>query len=103
MSVWNDLGSGYRFSFTCWKPDRDLNPQYSGVPDVDRWGARIECPHGPEFGGHVTFDGPVQRLLVPDSAMWAVQSFDPLTISPSVLMVLCKCHGFITEGRWNKA
>lgn len=103
MSNWVDLGSGYRMSFTCWQPDRDLNPQYDGIPDVEKWGVIIECPHGWEFGGAVTFDGEVQRKLVPERARWIVESLDPLTISPSVLMTKCGCHGFIRQGKWVSA
>jgi len=51
----------------------------------------------------VTFAGDVQRRVEPDRPnVWDVQSWDPLTISPSVL---CSCgdHGFIREGRWVRA
>jgi len=95
-----ELGSGYSFSFTCWKPDRALNPQYADLPDVEHWGAVIECPHGWGFGGAITFDGPVQAKVVPERHRWKVESWEPLTISPSILMMKCKCHGFIRQGRW---
>lgn len=47
-----------------------------------------------------TFDVPSMRATMrPDRPLWQVQSWEPLTISPSVL---CSCgdHGFIREGRW---
>lgn len=31
---------------------------------------------------------------------WTLVSKEPLTISPSVLCGECKCHGFITDGKW---
>jgi hypothetical protein len=31
---------------------------------------------------------------------WDVQSFYPLTISPSLLCRACQHHGFIREGKW---
>jgi len=77
---------------------------------VDRFGASIEHRR-PDTGaacvGGVTFDGPVQRDLAArpgalNQAMWQVESWEPLTVSPSVL---CSCgdHGFIREGRWVRA
>lgn len=32
--------------------------------------------------------------------VWTVESWDPLTISPSVLAKGCGLHGFIRNGRW---
>lgn len=32
--------------------------------------------------------------------VWQVESWDPLTLSPSVLCNTCGLHGFIREGRW---
>ena len=31
---------------------------------------------------------------------WAVESWEPLTISPSVLCGICGNHGFIRDGKW---
>jgi uncharacterized protein DUF6527 len=31
---------------------------------------------------------------------WAVESADPLTISPSLLCTACRVHGFIRGGKW---
>ena len=36
-----DLGDGHTLRFTCWKPDRELNPQYADLPDVERVGAIV--------------------------------------------------------------
>ena len=97
-----DLGHGHTLVFMSWSPDRELNPQYDGIPDVDRFGASIEHPHavtGQRCVGDLTFDGEVQRQVAPDRARWTVESWEPLTISPSVL---CSCgdHGFIRGGQW---
>ena len=40
------------------------------------------------------------RLPVQGERAWQLVSEDPLTLSPSVLCLGCKLHGFIREGRW---
>ncbi|MGZ6376665.1 MAG: hypothetical protein ACXWPI_18345 [Ktedonobacterales bacterium] len=35
--------------------------------------------------------------------MWTLESWEPLTISPSVLCLQCGDHGFIRNGRWVSA
>lgn len=110
-----NLGSDHSYVFTCWEPDRELNPQYEGLPDVERWGA-IVFHRNPRTGrpcsGAVTFDGPVQQRLEPDRGRWQVISEEPLHIEPSVLCrfvesvehggdgLECGDHGFIRGGRW---
>jgi hypothetical protein len=104
-----DLGSGHVLTFHAWSPDRALNPQFEGIPDVERYGATIShrTPDGRECMGGVTFAGASQRAL--DSrpgaraqATWTVESWEPLTLSPSIL---CHCgdHGYIRDGRWISA
>ena len=97
-----DLGHSHTFRWARWSPDRELNPQYADVPDVEHAHGLIEHPRG---------DGSGQRCvggIVPDTApphltagraTWHVESLDPLTLSPSIL---CSCgdHGFIRDGRW---
>lgn len=39
-----DLGDGHLLKFFCWAPDRDLNPQYEGIADVEKFGALIKHP-----------------------------------------------------------
>ncbi len=105
-----DLGDDHRLWFYGWGSDRDLNPKYADIPDTDRYGASIEHrkPDGTLHSGGVTFDTEIVRAVMalnPDSpgrAVWQVESWDPLTISPSVL---CECgdHGFIRGGKWVRA
>ncbi len=96
-----DLGHDHTLRFSRWAPDRDLNPQYDGIPDVERYAATVRhlTPGGGECMGGITFAGPVQQRIEPNKQTWTVESWDPLTISPSLL---CHCgdHGFIREGRW---
>ena len=106
MSSELDLGSGVTLRFVCWAPDRELNPQHADLPNVERYGATIEHPWAAaETGrclGAVIFDGEVAQRLEPNKSKWTVESWDPLTLSPSIL---CQCgfHGFIRGGRWVSA
>jgi hypothetical protein len=100
-----DLGNGHRGEYSGWAPDRELNPHRAHLPDVEKWGLLIfhtSAETGKPCAGFVTFAGEVQREVAPNAATWDVVSWDPLTITPSVL---CSCgdHGFIREGRWVRA
>lgn len=100
-----DLGDGHTAEWSGWHPNRELNPHLAGIPDVEKWGLTIyhTNPSGQDCAGFVTLDGEVQRLVEPNRPnRWTVESWDPLTLSPSVL---CSCgdHGFIREGRWVRA
>lgn len=102
MSDVIDLGHEHSIEFVRWAPDRDLNPQYEGVPDVEKYGATIyhNRPDGTPCAGFVTFASEAQRLVEPNRPnTWDVISWDPLTLSPSVL---CSCgdHGFVRDGSW---
>jgi hypothetical protein len=99
-----DLGHDHYLAYSGWAPDRELNPHRAHLPDVEKYGAVIyhKNPAGRPCAGFVTFAGPVQQEIDPDHATWDVISWEPLTISPSVL---CSCgdHGFIQDGRWTPA
>ena len=89
-----ELGSGFTARFYQWAPDRELNPQYEGIPDAPHAGIILTCRHGTE--GAVMFAGRVPG----EQHAWTVESEDPLTLSPSILRTECGCHGFIRQGRW---
>jgi hypothetical protein len=102
---WHDIGHGHRIKFYGWSPDRELNPQYADVPDIEKAGL-FDGHFGPDGNpccGSVTFDLPEVRRALGDreGPFWQVESLDiaTLTISPSLL---CGCgdHGFIRNGRW---
>lgn len=106
-----DLGSGHWLEFTSWAPDYFLNPRYADLPEVSRWGAIIwhelrpddsVCAWRGECAAAITFAGEVQRQVIPDAVTWTVESWEPLTLSASLL---CHCgdHGFIRDGRWVSA
>jgi hypothetical protein len=99
-----DIGSGHTIEKICWKPNRVLNPKYEGIPDIEWYGIIINHPApatGEPCSGSVTFRSDVAIAYErPGRDMWDVQSFDPLTISPSVLCTACGDHGFIRDGAW---
>jgi hypothetical protein len=99
-----DLGDGHSLQFTRFAPDRTLNPQYADLPDTDRLGAVITHvkPDGTECAGSMFFDCEQARRCWPDHPRWQVESWEPLTCSPSFL---CHCgdHGFIRGGKWVRA
>jgi hypothetical protein len=100
-----DLGDGHIARFVAWGPDRDLNPQYAGRPDIDPCGIIIDhrTPDGGECSGYVAFDLPGMAELFPGKPVWQVASIDPLTLSPSILCKGCGEHGYITSGAWVRA
>lgn len=49
----------------------------------------------------VAFDTPASRAVHgPTVALHVVESWDPLTLSPSLLCRSCGHHGFIRQGKW---
>lgn len=119
-----DLGDGHTLRYFGWSPDLDLNPQYQGIAGipVEKAGASIGHyrPDDPTryCEGGVTFDIPQMRAVNPDGVFWTVESWDPLTLSPSLLCKAplfddvthkpipnteCGDHGFIREGKWVRA
>lgn len=117
---WVDLGSDHAYSFSQFAPDRALNPQYDGVPDVPRYGALVAHlkADGSLCMGAIHFDTPEVRAVNAatrahcekigspygkDYSMWQVQSWEPLSVSPSLQCGACPDHGFIRDGRWVRA
>lgn len=104
--AWNpthDLGNGHWMSFVSWKPDRKLNPQYDGIPDVEKYGLIYihPCHDGKGYCcGSIAFDNEVSRTIESGRPRWKVESWEPFTISPSLLCRTCNSHGFIRDGKW---
>lgn len=46
------------------------------------------------------FDVPEMRDWNPAKVLWRVESWEPLTLSPSLLCTRCGDHGFIRNGKW---
>lgn len=59
-------------------------------------------PDGVECKGFISFEGGAWASAFNPGQIqvWQVQSWEPLTISPSLLCRVCGDHGFIREGRW---
>jgi hypothetical protein len=98
----HDIGHNHYFRFLSWKPDRDLNPQYDGIPDIDKCGGIIhhKSNDGTWCASAIHFDTEdVRKVFKPDH-LWKVESWEPLTLSPSLLCRRCGDHGFIRDGKW---
>ncbi len=109
MSERIDLGDDHVLRFTCWDPDLGLNPQWAHLALLirqhgPRYGAIVahKKPDGSLCEGSITFDTPLSRANGTKVPLWQVHSWEPLTLSPSLL---CHCgdHGFIRGGRWVRA
>lgn len=85
-----DIGHGVSITYTSWR-------------DYDKAGY-LQTHNRPDGSGRCEsgglFDLPGIREAFPDRAVWQVQSWDPLTISPSLLCPVCGNHGFIRDGQW---
>lgn len=99
-----DIGHGVWIRRYGWHPDRVLNPQHIGVPDVDWAGIIVGHRHadGTECQGAVSFAGTGLPNWRDRQPRWDVLSWEPLTLSPSILRRDCpeQLHGFVREGRW---
>jgi hypothetical protein len=98
-----DLGHNHWLDYYGWAPD-DLpenRARYgTPLPRVKKAGAIISHlkPDGSECFAGIHFDLPETKQL--EGARWQVVSWEPLTLTPSLLCLTCKDHGFIREGRW---
>lgn len=58
-----------------------------------------DCRHNYGPAG-ITWDTVPGRQDDPGRVGWTVQSWEPLTVTPSVLCLTCGLHGWIRGGRW---
>jgi len=56
-------------------------------------------PAGSPCGGGGLFDVPETQVYA-DRPKWQVESWNPLTLSQSLLCTVCGNHGFIRDGQW---
>lgn len=105
-----DLGDGHWLKYCGWWPDRSIPSNaalYAGIADIERVGAtiyhRTDKTESGMCTGFVYFDTPeIARIFTNAAALWQVPSWDPLTLSPSVLCGRCGDHGFVRAGRWER-
>ena len=57
-------------------------------------------PDGEECEGAILFDLPGVQAAFPGRHVWRVDSWEPLTLSPSIQDKGCGDHGYIREGLW---
>lgn len=105
------LDDNHVYKWTCGDPGRFEDV---GLPRM-QWGDQEDMVRTGIVENHRTADGMtcggyvgVARPLNPsefeaNAPIWKVESFEPLTLSPSVQCPRCGSHGFIQEGRWVNA
>lgn len=99
-----DIGHGVRIRYTSW----DEYPRVGLIEYHACHGGncvRSDTGEPGLCGGGLLFDLPGVREAFPGRALWRVESWEPLTITPSVQCGCtgCRHHGWIQEGRWRPA
>lgn len=85
-----DLGHGVTLEFISWREHAR-----AGYTQFHR-----QADNGRECGSAGMFDLPGIREHFPERALWQVESWEPLTLSPSMLCGACGNHGFVRNGLW---
>lgn len=85
-----DIGHGVCIEYTAWADHPKVgliryHPKPDGTPCV---------------GSGLLFDLPGVHENFPSRALWQVEEWEPLTISPSLLCSLCGHHGWVRSGLW---
>lgn len=100
-----DLGDGHWLEWIGFAPDRSIAKNaetYKDVPDDPKAGAIVtHTTDKTESGLCAGYIGINPRVNTRD-ATWQVQSWEPLTLSPSLLCT-CGDHGFIRANKWVRA
>jgi hypothetical protein len=87
--------------WVAFKPDRTIREnreRYRDVPDTERAGVLIEHPCS-AAGGAMQ---PAVIYLLPGigNTHWTAESWEPLTVTPSLRFMCCGDHGHIRDGKW---
>lgn len=84
--------------------DLGNDTKYSKVVDKDKkWIGINEWhlnPNGELCGGWVPFDVKSDYINPNNPTKWTVESYEPLTLSPSLQCTTCGHHGHIRNNRW---
>lgn len=89
------IGEGRVLDFTAWLAEDGVRYIIGAIETHPSPKTRKACM------GHIYFD--VHELppdIAGESPRWDVESFSPLTLSPSILCRGCGNHGYIREGKW---
>jgi hypothetical protein len=89
---WRDIGHGVSACQFRYEPDGQLHIAYLHKCSIE----------GLARHGGLAF----AAVPVSDSGTgrdWKLEQLEPLTISPSLLCMSCKHHGFIRDGKWVSA
>jgi hypothetical protein len=90
-----DIGGGHEIAFVSYRDDpRAALNDYHKTPD------------GKDCHGFISFRGGAWANTFkdnPEHQAWDVQSWEPLTLTPSLLCRACGDHGHITNGKWVKS
>ena len=89
-----DIGGGHSICFVEYKGD-----SRAGLTDYH------QRPDGGGLcSGFITFESSAwAKEFTTPIPTWKVESWEPLTLSPSLLCRSCGDHGFIRQGKWVKA
>lgn len=81
---WIDAGHGVRY--WVWTEHGTLYEKHN-------------CPGFGDNPSAIILDVPQNAHISPDDK-WQVESWDPITLSPSLQCGACPQHGFLRNGRW---
>lgn len=85
-----DIGHGVQIRYTSWADHDKVGLIWNHLkPDG------TAC-----FGSGLLFDLPGVRQAFPERALWTVEQWEPLIISPSLLCRGCGLHGWIRSDLW---
>lgn len=97
-----DIGHGVSIAYYSWGDYDKVGLFETHYVQGNDWYSHNADGSRHRHTGSVMFDLPGVAEAFPNRPLWQVESWDPLTLSPSIL---CDCgnHGFIRNGRWEVA
>ncbi len=94
MAKWIDIGGGHEIEFVEYRGDL-----CAGIND------KHKRPDGTDCVGFIAVEGGSWASVFAPGVIevWRVESWEPLTLSPSLLCKTCGDHGHIRNGKWEPA
>ena len=94
MAKWIDIGGGHEIEFVEYRDDL-----CAGIND------KHKRPDGTDCVGFIAVEGGSWASVFAPGVIevWRVESWEPLTLSPSLLCKTCGDHGHIRNGKWEPA